>query len=89
MHCELEFRVKWKFFFNRLDVNSISQALYTNYFSFHLLFCIPINDGVHMLLYISTVAHIFRRYLTSVTMNMIHTCNTFNESPTVRQIALT
>lgn len=89
MHCELEFRVKWKFFFSRLDVNSISQALYTNYFGFHILFCIPVNDCVHILLYISTVALIFRRYLTSVTMNMIHTCKTFNESPTTRQIALT
>lgn len=77
MHCELEFRVKWKFFFSRLDVNSISQALYTNYFGFPILVCILINDGVHILLYISTVTLIFRTYLTSVTMTVIHTCKTF------------
>lgn len=77
MHCELEFRFKWKFFFSRLDVNSISHALFTNYYGFHGVVSILINDGMHILLYISTVKLTFRRYLKSVTMNTIHTCKTF------------
>lgn len=55
MHCELEFRIKWKFFYSRLDRYSISQPLYTNYFDFCIFFCILINDGMHVLLDINTV----------------------------------
>lgn len=51
MHYELEFRFKWKFFFSRLDMNSISEPLYTNYFDFLMFFCILINVGMYSISY--------------------------------------